>query len=414
MRFKKTVAGLSLAGTLAAGGTVAVDQTVFNPYDTVDQTFQIAEASTLPEAGNNKVILDKTKPKMTLEKWNGEVAMGVTYDGMQATGDKQFLSTNVQWKQGDQTMEVVLLEKSPTLEDGRYEINILLDSKPASNVFNFSIDGADNLDFFYQPALTDEEIKEGASRPDNVVGSYAVYYKDHANHKVGETNYATGKAYHIFRPLVTDADGVERWAELSYSEGILTVTVPQDFLDNAVYPVKVDPTFGYTTIGASTVQNFGADFTRGLLGTGANGTVDSFSVYASRNGASNYNTKVALWLASDRSLVSPQSDQVSINSGTAQWWTYTITGTLSITAQDYIIGNFIDGGSSGDAVVSYFDTGGPANTSGADNTGTYPTFVNPVAALNGTSKRSQYATYTASGGASAAPQDDGQWFQIFE
>ena len=33
--------------------------------------------------------------------------------------------------------------------------------------------------------------------------------------------------------------------------GRMTVTVPQNFLDKAVYPVIIDPTFGYATIGNS-------------------------------------------------------------------------------------------------------------------------------------------------------------------
>lgn len=79
------------------------------------------------------------------------------------------------------------------MEDGGFEIEIVLDEAPARNVFEFDIEGADELDFFYQPPLTDEEVADGAVRPENVVGSYAVYHKSKANYRVGDTNYATGK-----------------------------------------------------------------------------------------------------------------------------------------------------------------------------------------------------------------------------
>jgi hypothetical protein len=74
-----------------------------------------------------------------------------------------------------------------------FEIEIVLDEKPATNAFR--IEGAEDLDFFYQPELTPEENAEGAFRPENVVGSYAVYHKTKANHRVGDINYATEKAY---------------------------------------------------------------------------------------------------------------------------------------------------------------------------------------------------------------------------
>src|SRR3990167_10044130 len=131
------------------------------------------------------------------------------------------------------------------INNENFEIEIILKDRPDINTFDFTIDGADNLDFFYQPPLTQKEIDEGASRPDNVIGSYAVYHKTKANHRVGSINYATGKAFHIYRPKATDANGAEVWAELNYPNGTLTVTVPQKFLDDAVYPVRVDPTFGY-------------------------------------------------------------------------------------------------------------------------------------------------------------------------
>jgi len=84
-----------------------------------------------------------------------------------------------------------------------------------------------------------------------VVGSYAVYHSTKRNNIVGGMEYQTGKAFHIYRPHAVDADGVKVWCELDITEGELTVTVPEDFLNKASYPVVVDPTFGYSSVGAS-------------------------------------------------------------------------------------------------------------------------------------------------------------------
>ena len=49
-----------------------------------------------------------------------------------------------------------------------------------------------------------------------------------------------------------DAAGNETWGDLHVDTdaGILSVTVDQEWLDRAIYPVVVDPTLGYTAKGA--------------------------------------------------------------------------------------------------------------------------------------------------------------------
>lgn len=249
---KKQIAGIGIGlATLGGGTAIQIDKNI-NPYTETTTKLEIVADSLTPEAGVQKIIASKDEPKVTLSKWNGEVSLGVKYTGIsQATqGSRPFLSKNVHWKEGDITLEAVPIDPTPT-DEGGMEINVLLDSKPTTNVFTFQLENWQNLDFFYQPELTPEEIQEGVVRPENVVGSYAVFYKNKRNHILGQTNYGSGKAYHIYRPKVFDDKGNEVWANMSYSDGVLSVTVPQDFLDNAVYPVVVDPTFGNTNIGGS-------------------------------------------------------------------------------------------------------------------------------------------------------------------
>jgi len=89
-------------------------------------------------------------------------------------------------------------------------------------------------------------------RPENVVGSYAVYHKTKKNHKQGEENYKTGKVAHIYRPKIIDANGNWVWGEMKINNNQIIVTVPQDFFDNGAYPITVDPAIGYTTDPQST------------------------------------------------------------------------------------------------------------------------------------------------------------------
>ena len=81
------------------------------------------------------------------------------------------------------------------MEDGGFENEIILQEK--WNVFAFPIEDAQDLDFFDQPKLSLEEIAEGTVRPENVIGSYAVYPKTKTNHRVGDALYATGGLSHL-------------------------------------------------------------------------------------------------------------------------------------------------------------------------------------------------------------------------
>ncbi len=61
----------------------------------------------------------------------------------------------------------------------------------------------------------------------------------------------TGKAFHIYRPLVIDANNDTIWGELNIENSVMSVSVNQDWLNNAVYPVRVDPGFGFAGIGGT-------------------------------------------------------------------------------------------------------------------------------------------------------------------
>lgn len=252
-------------------------------------TLEIAAESNLKGEGITKTIFSKTTPEITLSKWNGQATLGIQYLGL-PTHTAASISKNIEWASTEESMEADPLEPSATVgEDGGVEININLTSKPSTNIFPFLLKGTSDVDFFYQPALknenpdgsTWEETGHGTRRRlANVVGSYAVYSKTFKNYTIGQTNYGTGKICQIYRPLVTDANGKTTWATLDVTNDILTVTVPQDFLDNAVYPVVVDPTFGYTTQGASQDNPFYNIFVwnKATSNPASNGTLTSVSM----------------------------------------------------------------------------------------------------------------------------------------
>ena len=385
---KKTIATLGAVAILGAGGVVVADERI-NPYTDLQTHYELDIKAEIEQG--ERVEISKDEPRMTLKGWNDEYAISIEpifKGGVKPTGNRPLLSDRVQYKSGDVT--AFIEPKSDT----DFDIDFTLDVKPDTNVFEYKIEGAEEFDFFYQPELTAEEIAEGASMPDNVVGSYAVYHKTKVNNctNCGHALYATGKVMHIYRPKAIDANGAETWAELSYENGVLSVTVPQKFLDEAVFPVRVDPTFGYTSAGA-TSQNSGStsdlyDGTHSRLG--AAGTVDSISFYAKVASAGSVNFKGALYLVSDASLVS-SGTEVSVNSTTPQWWIST-GPSVSITAQNYYIVYGAD--NTAQAVLTYYDT--EASSNRPSDTFTYSTFPATARLISSARIFSIYATYTAS------------------
>jgi hypothetical protein len=140
----------------------------------------------------------------------------------------------------------------------RFKFGIIWYEKPIENKWSCIIDGWEEFDFWYQPPISidnptgardidhDGIIEHFVERPEEVVGSYAIYHKIKKNNQ-----YKTGKFCHIYRPRFIDADGKWTWGELEIKNGVFTETCPQDFLDKAVYPVKSNATYGSEAQGAS-------------------------------------------------------------------------------------------------------------------------------------------------------------------
>jgi len=121
------------------------------------------------------------------------------------------------------------------LGDGSFEYDCILLKEPDTNTISLRMEGAENYDFFRQPDFVKNPFLKG---------SYAVYKKETL---IGE---GTGKLCHIHRPEIIDARGRRCWGSLSLVGNELRITVPEQWLSEASYPVIVDPKVGTTTVGA--------------------------------------------------------------------------------------------------------------------------------------------------------------------
>lgn len=231
MKPLKTLAGIASTSALVFGG---VDASTLRE-EPLQRVERVAGYEIRAEQKGNTVE--------TAFPWKDQPGFKVKYD----MGEPS-LTEKVKDKRNKEVITEVVTDF-----EGGFKVDILLNEKPDTNQFCYTIEGAENYDFFYQPPLTQEEKDQGSHRPPEIEGSYAVYHKTLKNHVIGQENYATGKVMHIPRPQVWELENESEkvWADLSYDAGQLCVTVPQDFLDVARYPVRVDPTFGYTSMGSS-------------------------------------------------------------------------------------------------------------------------------------------------------------------
>ena len=258
-------------------------------------------------------------------------------------------------------------------ELGGLEFEIILKDKPATNIFCFPFE-TKNLKFYYQPPLTEEFKREECEvytesyvktrngeecfRPPEVVGSYAVYHvlcSSMHNSRENAEKYKCGKAFHIFRPKIIDAEGNEAWCSLNISNGLLKIEIPQDFLDKAVFPLTIDPTFGYTSKGASSVG-----YCTSIIGTkyslGESGTAESITVYLHNEESQSIDCKTGIYDGNDNFVSGSDSAKESIAAGYDDWKTFSCSSPPSLSAGTYRLCVWV-GGEFGVYMTLYYDSG---------------------------------------------------------
>ena len=288
--------------------------------------------------------------------------------------------------------------------DKGVEWDIILSSVPTNNYWDFKIDGTD-LNWFYQPAFDPNDYPKEYTvsdthvydengtlldhRPMDIVNSYAVF----GNKKDNE--YKTGKIMHVYRPLVVDANGDEVWGELSYQNNVLTLTVDDSWLENAVYPVRVDPTFGTTSIGGSSggFQFHNTAYANNKILT-ENGTITSITAYLEYDNS----RTVYAGLYNDSGATDPEnllsSGSTTVNG--IDWFVFDITD-INRTSGIYWLAL---GECSGYTATQkwYYDTVAAGNVTKYDSGATLPDPWVSAGQVANNRAYSIYANYTTIGG----------------
>ena len=187
--------------------------------------------------------------KFKLHKWNKEASIEVFLNMVEADTHK-FSGNKIEVEDSKKKVRVYPIDTRSTADfygdatddiqchDGGLRYELIYKEKPLNNFFDTPL-VCTNTRWSKQPFLTREEITEGTRRPLNVEGSYAIYHVSKKNNQ-----YMTGKMLHRYRPIAIDALGNKAWCGMEVDRPIdptnIRTTIPQQFLDEAVYPSYID------------------------------------------------------------------------------------------------------------------------------------------------------------------------------
>lgn len=278
-----------------------------------------------------------------------------------------------------------------------FEWLIHIKKKPATNKIYFTTI-TKNANFYPQGPLTEQEIAEGCFRPDNIVGSLAIY-SPYRNHVIGDLNHMAGKVGHIPAPYVIMPDASRVKCDMYFEESWLVIEIPLDIYNNWDWKndLPLDPTFGYSTVGGSNDNN-GTPSSKlfDIFSTSPSGTLTGLSYYMYSGSTSNAITTGYYEGDSLSSLNRVFYDTAGLALPTSWGWVTITTNNEAITAKNYAAIGFAP---KGDYWVyskyDYFASG--MRTKGTD-------WVNSLDLTYNTSTYNmvytQYATYTAAASSS--------------
>ena len=304
-------------------------------------------------------IIDKNAYRLISTDPNCKIVLG----NEDATSEFQAHSKFTFWGEDSFIFEQAGVKGTPTVDNGVVTLDstvvktewfvdgnntfkwiITLKQKPPTNTYSFRLGGNwQDFDFCYQTPFENptKYIENGIEyyrvdhnegpilcdiRPASVDGSYAVYHKSKK-----DNNYKTGKVLHIFRPKATDSNNTSVWVELSILAGKYSGTISQSFLDKAVYPVIINDTFGYTSVGGTqsdlATNNVSAF---GPFSPSSSGSVTSVSVYLYTS--SEFDFTVGIYDESGNEPSSLLKDSGGkVFTGGPTWATDTLDSALSVT-----------------------------------------------------------------------------------
>ncbi|OBW61996.1 hypothetical protein [Dehalococcoides mccartyi] len=245
-------------------------------------------------------------------------------------------------------------------------------------------------------------------RPENACWSLAVYHDSKGGMVRNGEPYKSGKAFHIARPIAIDDKGMVCLGKWVKAAGNWCCEFEKEWLASASYPVRIDPTFGYTTAGASNLYSSSANKAVGSLYTcPANVRIDDIKYYSSirtiYSGGPQATYFKPLVIDANHSIITNGVGQQGyISSETPAWYigSYSSSSKPTVSPGDVVLGVVLkysvldlgDSGIFGFYPRWYYDTG--VDSQGHSSTSNYDNPVTLGTVSHNTWKISIYSDYT--------------------
>jgi hypothetical protein len=391
-----------------------MSQTVAEKYESLTSQTYVAKDQTFARTVIGDEKQTEFHPQVKLERWDNEVNFSVRLVHEEKAVQVRAEDGKIKWIGAKQ--EAHFYEVGHLGEDGGFEFEVICHERPKNDQVQMTIQ-TKGLEFFYQPPLknlnpdgsTWEDNGRGGIRlrPANVNGSYAVYHRTMAGDysRIGGKNYKAGKFCHIYgMPRLEDAKGNWVWGSLDIDvkAGLLTVSAPEKFWAEAVYPVRhaAGLEFGYHTKGGTSGSG---DFAICKFQAPENGNISAITSYIYNYSGSSLNANMGYY--NDNSGVVgthvAHGTAASIANGFNDWKELSVAG--AITGNSYYW-PCVQLSPSGSNIDCYFDTTGTANQFGYINSHTFDNWADsPVQDSYEAWIFSIFATYTAAGGGLSIP-----------
>lgn len=325
----------------------------------------------------------ESKPQLDL-KFSGS-ALNFTLDGNLSGAEVRTDKGKFIWEKGGKTCRIyshsrggeniIVDGKQVTFSENEFtngglQFDVVYSSKPSSLVENFLITN-DRINLVKQESKP-WELKDWDAhnwkgervtrvgkcfRPIHMEGGFVGF----------DSNWK--KLFNLPRFILIDATGKKTFVDnMTYNAGMLSVYLPDKFMSEAAYPVILDPTFGMTTIGASTTY-----YTEGGWGskhsTGFAGTTSNILAYIQSTGTANFRGAFYSDVSGVPTTRLATAGANATMNTTAAWRTSNISYAHSNTTLWPFVG--------GDDFINIAYDAGGTSQSFESNTFTYPTFPNP-------------------------------------
>jgi len=268
-------------------------------------------------------LTEKFVPNINANKWNDECWLNINHPDVVNAEKETFVDGKIELAVGNNIHRYYEI-------NGKLEYEIDLKEKPPSGRIEFDLDFSEGMKFHKQLSKkaryesnptgwnkwfdisSFEEYEVLVNQAENVEGGYVL------RHNKGHFNqYKTGKFGIIYCPFAIDANDDRIRCELLIVGNKMYIDIDEDWLDKAAYPVKIDPEFGYHTIG----EISGPGATDAVLATArdqapVSGTVTSIFLY-SRETDSGQDVKVGIYTdsAGDPNALTSGSPEAFNNCG---------------------------------------------------------------------------------------------------